>query len=207
MEASWRLILAERFRMARSNRAHVLYDLEDTKDFPVTASLPSLGSTTRMPGVRGWASWQSLATFSEAYDLEISIPDQPGQWLRLQSLMAEAGLQRIMMQRLPGQSLSALGHAAALVPDLDSGQRIWIDGLSWGWDAAYWALSLHPNWHLYGTLDIPFASTLAAAVGRSLSVVDVSGASPKPIVAPPWFGRTPPQRAKFRGDPAPTIWL
>lgn len=206
-DAAWASLLAERFRFAHGNRGHIVYDLHEAPPPDLARAEPSLASTTPTPGVRGWASWESYPGFAESFDLEIPVPSRASQWRALEVARAQGKLARVMLQRPLGESLNALGHAISLVPQSWPGGTVWIGGESWGWEAAYWVLSLHPEWHLYGAVDFPFATGLAAALARELSVVDCSGAGPCPIAAPSRFGRTTPERAKFRHDPAPTTWL
>ncbi len=206
-DSAWRLLAAERFRLAHVDRAHVVYDCEDSPPSSVIQALPSLSSTHPTEGVRGWAKEESVTDFHHGFDLELVLPDGDGPWGPIAALADHSGLARLMLRRAPEQTLSDLGPAAARVPHLAREHAIWIDGRSWGWEAAYWALSLYPEWHVYGGFDLAFASSLAQSTGRLLSVVDLSGAPAKSILADAQFGRTAPDRATFRNDPAPTIWL
>lgn len=197
---AWTLLEAEKFRLTCGDRAHVVFDRAG-----LAPALASVATTAPQPGLRGWASFESYATFSGAFDLEATVPERASQWTTLAQLTVSSPLDRIMLQRRPSQSLNALGHALTLVPNHGPQAQVFIDGLTWGFDAAYWVLSLHPNWHLYGSLELTFALELAESLGRPLSIVDCSSAKARPVRQPDQFGLP-------RGDPspstsAPATWL
>lgn len=128
---AWTLLQAEKFRLTHGDRAHVVFDQAGLP--PTLAALASVATTAPQPGVRGWASFESYATFREAFDLEATVPERASEWHTLAQLKASSHLDRIMLQRSASQSLNSLGHALTLVPNHHGLHTpVFIDGLTWG---------------------------------------------------------------------------
>ncbi len=193
----WLVRMGQRFVNRSAGRGHIIVA---PAAVPACSALPSLGTTAPVSGARAWISPCHGDVGSLTADLETEVPGDPAAWEAV--FRGEANL---MLRRPPGMTLHALSYAfAEAVEPLSA--RLWVEGTSWGFAACYWVLSLHPEWGLYGALDLADALALAEALHRPLWVTDFAR-GPLPVDPLPEFAPNPRARPRWRHEPAPAAWL
>ena len=194
----WLVRLGQRFVNRSAGRGHVIVA---PAAVPAAAeSLPSLGTTAPVAGIRTWVRENPGGLDSLTADIETEVPRDRAGW--------EAAALRganLMLRRPPGMSLHTLSYAIAGASELPCA-CCWVEGTSWGFAASYWVLSRYTTWGVYGSLDLADALALAEALHRPLWGTDFARGQ-LPVDPLPEFAPNPRARPRWKHDPVPTNWL
>lgn len=179
---AFRAWYGERFLRAHGCRGHILT--------PSDEPWPSSETLVPIKG-RVWyvRQWQKVPARMKPSAVTVEIPVPQGvsdTGLALLSRAQESfALQRIVLTRPPNLTLERLETSTeTLLESLNV--AIWIDGQSFGRDAAGYLLAKYPSLQVIGVSE-EWLSRMAEIADRPLYLFDYSDAEPVPVPCPPRF--------------------